>query len=93
MFLLFIVVRTGHKLGWGVHYLEPIECGDGLTVQPLLCCVALNGCFQTSVCYLEPEGGYHPFIAFTSQGIVYIIAFYAMLYYVYNCNRRSVDRE
>lgn len=67
MFLFISVVRKGDKLGWGLHYLPPIREG-GTVKQPMICCVSLNGSFQTSVCYLEPEGGYYPFIAFTAQG-------------------------
>ncbi|KAF6024262.1 hypothetical protein EB796_017433 [Bugula neritina] len=59
-------VENGDKLGWGIHYLPPFLDEDKLR-QPIVCCVTLNSCCQTSVCYLEPEGGYYPFIAFTPQ--------------------------
>lgn len=62
-----LVIQVGDKLGWGIRYLPPITVDD-VSKHPIICCVSMNNRYQTSVCYLEPDGGYFPFVAFTAQG-------------------------
>lgn len=75
VYFLPTAIQAGDKLGWGIRYLPPITVDDS-PKRPIICCVSMNGRYQTSVCHLEPHGGYFPFIAFTAQGnkLVYTLA-------------------